>query len=451
MSGTNFNWIKKSLLFSKIRKYGSSTIAAEGFPPAKLHLIPSSGLYPLGFTAGAAHCGIKKKAGVPDLVLVKSDIPCIAAGVFTTNSFAAAPVVVSKKVLQEQDSIPITGVIINSGCANACTGDQGLKDAISMSELAASALGNINSSTLVMSTGVIGQPLKMEKLISGIANLSKDLKGGHAGWMEAAVGIMTTDTYPKLRSQEFTTKSGKYRMAGWCKGAGMIHPNMATMLSGIFTDLNVTKECLDKALKFAVSRSFNAISIDGDTSTNDTLVILSNGAAKDAGIISDPKSAEYFEFEKNLTEFSTELAKLIVRDGEGATKFVDVQVKGARSFEEAMTIASTISTSPLVKTAIYGRDANWGRIICAVGYSGIKIQPEKVNLHLHNTSGDTKHSLHLFKDGAPYDVNEEIAAKILKEDDIVICVNLGLGDAEANMYTCDFSHEYVTINGDYRS
>jgi glutamate N-acetyltransferase/amino-acid N-acetyltransferase len=326
-----------------------------------------------------------------------------------------------------------------------------------------------------MSTGVIGQPLKMDKIQNGISLLTgpNGMSGDHEGWLKAAVGIMTTDTFPKLRSKEFKTSNGAtYRMAGWCKGAGMIHPNMATMLSAVYTDAPVSSVCLDKALKHSVERSFNAISVDGDTSTNDTLVVLANGAAEGVKPISDVNSQEYKDFEANLTSFASELAQLIVRDGEGATKFVDIRVEvkylivlfhdhlpcnltsyvclmpvqGARSFEEAKEIASTISKSPLVKTAIYGKDANWGRIVCAVGYSGIPIEPSKVNLHFETGDGSIK--LHLFKNGAPFDVNEDVAAKILAGEDIVIRVNLGLGKESAQMFTCDFSHEYISINAD---
>lgn len=259
---------------------------------------------------------------------------------------------------------------------------------------------------------------------------------------------MTTDTFPKLSSKEFSSMGAPYRIAGWSKGAGMIHPNMATMLSGIFTDASVSTECLQKAVKHATDLSFNSISIDGDTSTNDSFIVMANGAA--SGVVIDNMASQvYLDFEKNLGEIALHLAKLIVRDGEGATKFVQIHVKGAPSITEAKTVCSTIATSPLVKTAIYGKDANWGRIVCAIGYSGVEVQPEKVSLFM--SSGDGSKSLHLFKDGMPFDVREDIASEILEFEDINILVDLGSGNSEASMYTCDFSHEYVSINGDYRS
>ncbi|KAJ3415642.1 hypothetical protein HDV05_004518 [Chytridiales sp. JEL 0842] len=431
-----------------------STINPASFP--KPHLIPKDGTYPKDFVAGGVAAGVKKKAGVLDMAMVYSKRPCTAAAVFTKNAFAAAPVQVDKEILRGRSNAGISAVLVNSGCANACTGNQGLSDAWETSKSTDAALKLPTSSsipaTLVMSTGVIGQPLKMDKILNGIQLLTspQGMSASHEGWLSAAVGIMTTDTFPKLRSREFKTRTGAtYRMAGWCKGAGMIHPNMATMLSAVYTDAPVSTVCLDKALKHSVERSFNAISVDGDTSTNDTLVVLANGAAEGVEPIEDVKSAEYQEFEKNMTDFASELAQLIVRDGEGATKFVDIRVENARSFEEAKEIASTIAKSPLVKTAIYGKDANWGRIICAVGYSGVPIEPTKVNLHFESGDGTTK--LHLFKDGAPFDVNEDVAAKILAGEDIVLRVNLGLGKESAQMFTCDFSHEYISINADYRS
>ncbi|KAJ3272787.1 hypothetical protein HK104_004400 [Borealophlyctis nickersoniae] len=429
--------------------------ASAAAPWPKQHLIPTSGTYPQGFKAGALATGVKK-SGVKDLALVVSPTnPCVAAAVFTKNSFCAAPVQVSREIVRgsagKDGRGSVRAVVVNSGCANACTGEAGLKDAWTMSKAVDAALGagSSNASTVVMSTGVIGQPLQMDKISAGIEKLIPEVAESHQAWMAVAEGIMTTDTFPKLRSREFRGKTGSYRMAGWSKGAGMIHPNMATMLSAVFTDAAVSKECLDAALKYAADRSFNAISIDGDTSTNDTFAVLANGAAG-GPVIDDLKSPEFTEFRDNLTAFSTELAKLIVRDGEGATKFVDIEVQGARTFEDAKQIASTIATSPLVKTAIYGRDANWGRIICAVGYSGINVNPDRVNLHMAPGDGSMP-PLHLFKNGAPFDVNEDKAAKILDKEDIVISVDLGLGDASAKMYTCDFSHEYISINADYRS
>jgi glutamate N-acetyltransferase/amino-acid N-acetyltransferase len=340
--------------------------------------------------------------------------------------------------------------------------------------------------TAVMSTGVIGQLLPMDKVHSGISQLVPSLQSTHESWLNAATAIMTTDTFPKLRSREIKLPSGTtVRFAGMCKGAGMIHPNMATMLSTVYTDAAISKPLLDEAVRYAADWSFNAISVDGDMSTNDTFMVLANGGAKGKPI-SDKGSEDYKVFRQHLKEFSEDLAQLVVRDGEGATKFVTVHVdvgqmscvcfelrqtllvlfypQGARSFAEAKKVASSVATSSLVKTALYGQDANWGRIICAVGYSGVPLDPSKVSLQF--SSGDDKIKLHIFKDGAPFDTNEEVASKILKGGDIVMRISLGLGSEEAKMYTvgfvsngqsafsnsdlsclqCDFSNEYVNIN-----
>ncbi|KAJ3224257.1 hypothetical protein HDU81_008652 [Chytriomyces hyalinus] len=308
-------------------------------------------------------------------------------------------------------------------------------------------------STLMLSTGVIGVPLKMDRVEKGIDTLSAAVSksattASHEDWLAAATAIMTTDTFPKLRSKEFSVNGKAYRIAGWSKGAGMIHPNMATMLAGIFTDAAVSKQCLQAALSHAVERSFNGITVDGDTSTNDTLVVLANGAAG-TKLIDDIKSPEFAQFQDNLTEFAAELAGLVVRDGEGATKFLDIQIENARTFEEGKAVATAIAKSPLVKTAMFGQDANWGRIVCAVGYSGVDIEPTKVNLRMASKN----EIVHLFKDGAPYQVfdqaDKDKAKRILAGEDIVIRVDLGLGKVNAQMFTCDLSFDYVKINIDY--
>jgi glutamate N-acetyltransferase/amino-acid N-acetyltransferase len=299
-----------------VRGYSTRT-----FPKNKLHLIPAKGDYPHGFVAGGAFSGVKKQYN--DIALVVSpEHPCNAAAVFTKNKFCAAPVQVSKQILESTKGSGLFGVVVNSGCANACTGEQGIKDAMSMSTL----LSKMPS--LVMSTGVIGQKLQMGKIEKGLDEALSSAGTSHQHWMQAAEGIMTTDTFPKLMSREFKTKSGTYRMAGWSKGAGMIHPNMATMLSATFTDAKIPSTLLRQAVKYAADRSFNAISIDGDTSTNDTFAVFANGAARMESI--QPDSSEFIEFKENLTLFATELAKLIVRDGEGATKFVEVKVTVGR-------------------------------------------------------------------------------------------------------------------------
>jgi glutamate N-acetyltransferase / amino-acid N-acetyltransferase len=300
------------MLWLQIRLYSTRT-----FPEAKLHLIPKSGTYPKGFLAGGVYSGVKKQYN--DIAVVFSpEHKCNAAAVFTKNKFCAAPVQISKQILKTTNGSDVFGVVINSGCANACTGEQGIKDATEMSKYLSS------KPSIVMSTGVIGQKLQMHKISLGLDFARKNAGSQHSDWMQAAEGIMTTDTFPKLMSREFKTKVGTYRMAGWSKGAGMIHPNMATMLSATFTDAKIAPELLKQAVSYAADRSFNAISIDGDTSTNDTFAVFANGASSMESIKRD--SPEFEEFQSNLTLFATELAKLIVRDGEGATKFVEVRV-----------------------------------------------------------------------------------------------------------------------------
>lgn len=414
--------------------------------------VPSAGTYPAGFLVNGIETGVKKSG--KDLSLITSVGPCIASTVFTKNSFCAAPVQLSKIISQlaAQSGKGIHGIVINSGCANACTGEKGLEDAKTMVQAVDTALKlkSSNAQTLVCSTGVIGQNLQMDKIKVGIEKIAADLGSDHDHWLNAASGIMTTDTFPKLVSKEIVIGGKKVRLAGICKGAGMIHPNMATMLGIICSDVSISQSCLDSALKYSVDRSFNAISVDGDTSTNDSLAILANGVSGCAKI-TDVKSLEYMEFEKELTEFSQQLSQLIVRDGEGATKFIEIVVKGAKTFQDAKQVASKIATSPLVKTAIYGKDANWGRIVCAVGYSGVFIIPDKVNLYMGARSQDRQHDLHLFKDGSPFDVNEDKASEILENSDLTITVDLGIGTEVASIFTCDLSHEYITINADYRS
>ncbi|KAI8824679.1 hypothetical protein BJ741DRAFT_633167 [Chytriomyces cf. hyalinus JEL632] len=413
--------------------------------------VPSSGVYPLGFHVASTTAGLKKTTA-PDMALVVSDRDCAGAAVFTRNAFAAAPVLVGREVIKGSGDA-MRAVLVNAGCANACTGAQGIADTRTAIAKTAANLGlKSTGSTVMLSTGVIGVPLKMDRIEKGIDSLSasvlKSSAASHEDWLAAARAIMTTDTFPKLRSKEFPMHGKAYRIAGWSKGAGMIHPNMATMLAGIFTDAAVSKPCLQAALSHAVERSFNAISVDGDTSTNDTLVVFANGAAG-TKLIDDVNSNEFAQFQDNLTEFAAELAGLVVRDGEGATKFLDIQIQNARTFEEGKAVATAIAKSPLVKTAMFGQDANWGRIVCAVGYSGVDIEPTKVNLWMESKDD----IVHLFKDGAPHQVfdraDKDKAKRILAGEDIVIRVDLGLGKVNAQMFTCDLSFDYVKINIDY--
>ncbi len=446
-----------------IRNYSAPV---DGIPAAKRKYIPTSGTYPKGFLVSGTHVGVKaSNKSNPDLAFLASETPCGAAAVFTKNKFQAAPVTVSRNMLKRRGNKNVRGVIINSGCANAVTGKGGLEDAESMAATADSCFpttdDGLGGNSIVMSTGVIGQRLPIKKILDGIPTAHKNLGSTHDHWLTTANAICTTDTFPKLISRTFSLPSSQteYRIAGMTKGAGMIHPNMATLLGMIATDAPIAPSLLPSLLTAAVNSSFNAISIDGDTSTNDTVALLANGAAGGPEV-SSAKSEDFAQFQTVLTEFATDLAKLVVRDGEGATKFVTIRVTESASLSGARQIASSIARSPLVKTALYGKDANWGRILCATGYSLIsapgqpineveEIVPEKTNVSFVPADGSAE--LKLLVNGEPEAVDEERAAEILKMEDLEIVVRLGTGQEEAKYWTCDFSHEYVTINGDYRT
>ena len=391
-----------------------------------------------GFRAAGVHCGLKAGDEL-DLALVVSEVPCQAAAVFTANRVQAAPVLWDKEVLAISPE-GVRAVAINSGCANACTGEQGLRDAQQMVRQVALALGTGPHGVLVMSTGVIGQRLDMEKIGAGIRAAVEALstEGGH----EVARAIMTTDTRPKEIAVQGEIAGRRVTIAGMCKGAGMIHPNMATLLGLILTDAAIAQPLLQRALRQAVEASFNRITVDGDMSTNDTVAVLASGLAGNREVKAE-NAPDYAEFLEGLTFVATELAKGVVRDGEGATKFIEVQVRGARTEAEAKQAAMAVATSNLVKTAIYGKDANWGRVICAVGYSGVEVDIERLSLWFDD--------LHLVKDGQPYNVDEERALEILSQDEVAITVDLGQGEAEATVWTCDLTHDYVTINAHYRT
>ncbi len=333
---------------------------ANSIPAAKKKYVPTSGSYPLGFKASGTIVGVKpNNTTKPDLAFVASDRPCAAAAVFTKNKFQAAPVTFSRDLLKQNGNQGIQGVLVNSGCANAVTGKGGLEDAAKMAQEANKSLGTDNG-TIVMSTGVIGQRLPIDKIVNNVSTAHSSLGSSHDHWLTAAKAICTTDTFPKLMSRSFILPSSpgvEYRIAGMTKGAGMIHPNMATLLGIMATDAPVSPAILPSVLKYAVDRSFNSITIDGDTSTNDTVALLANGAAGGQEVVEN--SADHLVFSTVVTDFAAELAKLIVRDGEGATKFVTIRVVESASEEGARKIASTIARSPLVKTALYGKDANW--------------------------------------------------------------------------------------------
>jgi len=441
------------------------TYAAPGegtVPVAKKKYIPTSGTYPLGFRAGSAHVGVKpSNTRFDDLALIASDTPCSAAAVFTTNKFQAAPVTVSRDMLKKRRGEGVRAVVVNSGCANAVTGKGGIEDAINMGrETDRCFIEDSNgeddgqgSRSIVMSTGVIGQRLPIQKIISGLPDAYYKMGEAHEHWLAAARAICTTDTFPKLVSRTFTLPNStqEYHIAGMTKGAGMIHPNMATLLGIICTDAPIAAAPLQQALTNAITKSFNSISIDGDTSTNDTVAILANGAAGGEQI-SSTSSPAFTSFQETLTQFAIDLSKLVVRDGEGATKFVTIRVTNAKSYNDAKRVASSIARSPLVKTALYGKDANWGRILCATGYAeGVEsVVPEETSVSFVPTDGSAE--LKLLVKGEPEQVDEERAAKLLEAEDLEILVRLSERyQEEATVWTCDFSHEYVTINGDYRT
>ncbi|AWU74751.1 glutamate N-acetyltransferase/amino-acid acetyltransferase [Pichia kudriavzevii] len=434
-----------------LRHVAKRSFGSLGIPQNKLKYIPKGGFYPKGFKVGSVASHVKK-TGAPDLALIHSAKPCTAAGVFTTNKFKAAPVIVDKENLTLKKNEDFHSIIINSGCANAVTGNGGLSDAKDIINYVDKALHGTTypvSKTLTMSTGVIGQRLQVDKIKSGIDNIVTEIDSQHEDWLKCAKGIMTTDTFPKLISRNFKINGIEYNIAGLVKGAGMICPNMATLLGLIITDAPIESITLQNLLSKSVDKSFNCISVDGDMSTNDTILSLSNGQS--GGELITEQSGEVYEvFEKNFKEIAIELAKLVVRDGEGATKFITIKVKNAKNDEEAKQAANSVSNSALVKTAMFGKDANWGRILCAIGYSEIDVEPTKTNVSFVPSDGSAE--LKLLVNGEPQLVDENRASEILEHEDLEIAIDLGLeGKGECTFWTCDLTHDYVTINGDYRS
>ena len=401
-----------------------------------------------GFDAAGVAANIKK-SGAPDLALIASRTLCRAAATFTQNAFPAAPVLYDRQLLNFNPE-GVHGVIINSGCANACTGTPGDVNARHTAEAVEQALGAGDHSIFVMSTGVIGVQLPMEKLLTGIPKAVEQLRPD--GWDAASRAIMTTDTRPKLFTQSCQLDEQTVHFTGISKGAGMIHPNMATMLSTIVTDTQIAQPLLQQALTAAVNQSFNRISIDGDTSTNDTVLLLANGMAGNIEI-TDANSAAFAAFQTALIAICTDLAQAVVRDGEGATKFVTIQVNGARSDQDAHAIANTIATSPLVKTAFFGADANWGRFVAAAGRSGAHIEPAHCSIFINGgaTASERTAELQLIEGGTPLNYSEATATAIFQQPEIDVRLELGLGAGSATVWTCDLSYEYVKINGDYRT
>lgn len=391
---------------------------------------------PQGFIAAGVKAGIKA-SGNHDVAVIYSTAPAVCGAVFTQNKMCAAPVLVSREV----NSHPCAqAIVVNSGCANACTGEQGLKDAKEMQAHCAGLLGVKPEEVFVCSTGVIGQFLPMDKLLTGITDAVDSLD--EAEGESCALAIQTTDTFIKRAAYEVEIGGKTVRIAGIAKGAGMIHPNMATMLTFITTDAAIAPDVLKRAVKAAADKSFNMVVVDGDTSTNDSMIVLANGLAENEIIYSE-EHPDYAAFFEALAACSTDLAKLIAHDGEGATKFLEVNVVGAATWTDAKTAAMAIAKSPLVKTAFFGEDPNWGRIVCAAGYSGAEMVAEKVNLEIGG--------VRLVENGMNCNVPAQELAPIMSEHDISMTIDLAAGEAQATVWTCDFSYDYVKINGEYHT
>lgn len=389
---------------------------------------------PKGFRAAGMHCGIKRKK--KDLSLVVSEVPGSAAGVFTTNRVKAAP------VIECQDRVKggsLQAILVCSGVANACTGAKGLEDAYALTRLVAEQLGIDEKLVAATSTGVIGVPLPMDTIAAGVQQIVQVVS--EEGSDDAAEAIMTTDTKPKQTALEVEIDGRTVRIGAMAKGSGMIHPNMATMLAFITTDARISPPVLQAALSRAANKSFNMITVDGDTSTNDSVLVIANGMSGCPEILID--TPEFEAFSAALTAACVELAKMIVRDGEGASKLIEVNVRGAASEEDARLAAKAIATSNLVKTAVFGEDANWGRIVCAVGYSGANIDPERIDVYLG--------SIKVCENGQGLQFDEEFASELLREHDVMILVDLKMGKDSARVWTCDLTYDYVKINASYRS
>lgn len=393
-----------------------------------------------GFTASGIHVGIRKNKERKDLALVWSEKPCNAAAVYTTNKVKGQPLFVTQEHLADGVA---QAIIVNSGNANTCTGEAGLAAARRMAELVAERLPVKANDVVVASTGVIGQPFDVSVIEAGmealVAGLSK------AGYIDAREAIMTTDTVKKEVAVQLEIGGTTVTIGAMAKGSGMIHPNMATMLSFITTDCAISSSMLQRALSLSVKKTYNRVSVDGDTSTNDMVVILANGLAGNPVI--EDEGADYRAFYEALNWLNIQLSRMIARDGEGATKLIECTVEGASDEEKAEQLAKGVICSSLVKTAFFGADANWGRILCALGYTRQDLDPDKVDVAFESASG----YIEVCKNGAPLPFNEEKAKKILSYQEVAVFINLNEGEAQATAWGCDLSYEYVRINGDYRT
>lgn len=396
-----------------------------------------------GFKASGLASGIKKDLNKKDLAIIYSEIPSNAAGAFTQNLVKAAPVVWDENILKCKNKIK--GIVANSGNANACTGKLGYEHVKEIAKTCAKYMDTEPENILVSSTGVIGVPLPIDNLIKGIEKAISQLDSTIEAGILAAESIMTTDTVRKEIAVEFELGGKTVTMGGMAKGSGMIHPNMATLLSFVTTDANISQSLLEKAIKEAVTDSYNMISVDRDTSTNDTAIVLANGMAGNEEI--SEENEDYVEFKKALNFINVELAKSMACDGEGATKFIEMNVIGAATKEDARILARTVVTSNLTKAAMFGEDANWGRVLAAMGYSGAKFDVDAVKISFSSKAGN----IVLIENGNPITFDEDLASKILSQHDISITAELKDGQYRATAWGCDLSYDYVKINGDYRS
>ena len=395
-----------------------------------------------GFQAASTAAGIKYQ-GRTDMAMVYSEKPCVAAGTFTTNIVKAAPVKWDQDIVYNHPSAQV--IICNSGIANACTGEEGFGYCRETAKAAAETMNVDADSVLVASTGVIGMQLPIEKLAAGVRAMAPKLQGTMEAGNEAAKAIMTTDTKEKEVAVEIEIGGKTVTIGGMCKGSGMIHPNMCTMLGFVTTDACISKKLLQEALSQDVKDTYNMVSVDGDTSTNDTVLLLANGMAGNPEITE--KNEDYQKFCEALNYINTTLAKKIAGDGEGATALFEVKIIGAESKEQAVTLSKSVVTSSLTKAAIYGHDANWGRILCAMGYSGAQFDPEKVDLYFESKAG----KIQIIENGVAVDYSEEEATKILSEDAVTAIADIKMGDCTATAWGCDLTYDYIKINADYRS
>ena len=397
---------------------------------------------PQGFTAGATYTAIKKRENKkPDVAVLYSDLPCSCAACFTTNKFCAAPVILDREILKKGKA---RAVVINSGNANAATGKQGIEDARTVEREAEKLLGLGEDEVFVCSTGVIGQRLPVDKVLQGIREIIPGKLAKENG-SEAAYAIMTTDTVRKECAYELQLSTGTVKIGAMAKGSGMIHPNMATMLVFITTDCAISPAMLQKALSTDIANTFNMVSVDGDTSTNDMVTVLANGLAGNAEITAEGK--DFTAFMQALNTVTVYLCRCIAGDGEGATKLLECKVSGAATLDIAKTVAKSVICSSLTKAAMFGADANWGRVLCAIGYSGAPVDVGKIDVQFASKAG----TILVCRDGAGVDFSEEEAKKILLESEIEILIDLHSGSAASTAWGCDLTYDYVKINGDYRT